>query len=382
MRSPTDLRTWAERRFANQHREWLGQLGLGAEQIWAFALHPPTQQSVAADPDRVARWIETWTRFRLPAGTELEWATRSWSSVGRQRVPVRVRGEGAEPVADLAGRAPEWARGAERVWELRRRWPDAGSLGPALTGTARPLIALDDKEFVQLCDVLGFLANEPDSGLWVRELPIPGIDSKWLERHRRLVEVLHAGITGRDDTGLARAATRFRVRMLDPALAVRGLTDFTAPIEELNAVPLQPRTVVVCENLTTVHSLPPLPGGIALHGHGRAVTLLTRLRWLEGSRILYWGDLDTHGFAILSQFRQEVPTVESLLMDAQTLETHRPLCVLEPVPFRGDITHLTASEYEALRLVRADDLRLEQERIPWAYARPRVLELAADSGAV
>ncbi|NHB84481.1 hypothetical protein G7085_07320 [Tessaracoccus sp. HDW20] len=36
----------------------------------------------------------------------------------------------------------------------------------------------------------------------------------------------------------------------------------------------------------------------------------------------------------------------------------------EPRPYRGEIGHLNLEELAALALLRRDDLRLEQERIP------------------
>ena len=95
---------------------------------------------------------------------------------------------------------------------------------------------------------------------------------------------------------------------------------------------------------------------------------LALVPWIAGGRVLYWGDLDTYGFRILSLLRQALPSVESILMDQHTLERYSSLTVTEPSPYRGDITHLTRSENDALRELRLADLRLEQERIDIQYA--------------
>jgi len=46
----------------------------------------------------------------------------------------------------------------------------------------------------------------------------------------------------------------------------------------------------------------------------------------------YWGDLDTHGFAILNQLRAWLPQTRSFLMDRQTLVEHRDRWGREPAP--------------------------------------------------
>ena len=100
--------------------------------------------------------------------------------------------------------------------------------------------------------------------------------------------------------------------------------------------------------------------------------------WIHRSRILYWGDLDSHGIRILGMVRQVLLQVESILMDRGTLERFAALANREPAPYRGAVGHLTPDENEVLGLLRGNDLRLEQERIPWDYAVER-LEVALRS---
>src|SRR5690606_13723670 len=104
-----------------------------------------------------------------------------------------------------------------------------------------------------------------------------------------------------------------------------------------------------------------------VHGSGYAVHELAALPWLATSNVIYWGDLDTHGFAILDRFRAHVPHVESFLMDRNTLAAWRDLAVPEPAPSSQTPTRLTSLEAEVFTELREEGLRLEQERIPWPY---------------
>ena len=94
-------------------------------------------------------------------------------------------------------------------------------------------------------------------------------------------------------------------------------------------------------------------------------------RWLERCVLRYWGDIDTHGYAILDQLRSRFPHTQSLLMDRATLMAHQAAWGRESAPVRHDLPRLSADEralYDELRDNRIQpDLRLEQERIGYGW---------------
>jgi hypothetical protein len=98
---------------------------------------------------------------------------------------------------------------------------------------------------------------------------------------------------------------------------------------------------------------------------------LASVEWLRNRVIHYWGDIDTHGFAILNQLRGYFPHVASLLMDQETLMEHQTLWGFEPSPETGALTRLTGEEsmlYDQLRRNElGSHLRLEQERIGFEW---------------
>ena len=56
-------------------------------------------------------------------------------------------------------------------------------------------------------------------------------------------------------------------------------------------------------------------------------------------------------------------------MDPATLDAHRDLCVPEPKPASGAFTHLLPDELDMVaELAARGNVRLEQERLEWAYA--------------
>jgi hypothetical protein len=150
-------------------------------------------------------------------------------------------------------------------------------------------------------------------------------------------------------------------------------------VDELATVALDARRVLIVENETTHLALPTLPGTVAVFGGGYAVPALAPLSWLHDRDLVYWGDIDTHGFVILDRLRQVFPHVESVLMDEETLLRHRPHWGREPSQDTSELAHLTMAEaqvHEALVDGRyASALRLEQERIRFGDVERHLLPL-------
>ncbi|WP_256365925.1 DUF3322 domain-containing protein, partial [Micrococcus luteus] len=131
MVAPEAARELARRALARSHRGWtLGEVPTPA---WSLPLKPPTEQVVLADPQAAQSWARGWRAATLPAGIRVEWAERSWRSVGRQQVPVRVHAVTPDAlVAWVGGReAREQRVFAERVAAMRRLAEAWGGSGPS-----------------------------------------------------------------------------------------------------------------------------------------------------------------------------------------------------------------------------------------------------------
>jgi hypothetical protein len=148
-----------------------------------------------------------------------------------------------------------------------------------------------------------------------------------------------------------------------------GLSDISTQAEEFASLHLNPRVVFITENEVNGLAFPPVDGAVVVFGLGYGLDALAGAEWLRRPRLIYWGDIDTHGFAMLARLRAYFPSAESLLMDEATLLAHGPLWVREDRPFVGELPRLTEAErqlFENLKLDRyGDHVRLEQERIPY-----------------
>jgi hypothetical protein len=106
--------------------------------------------------------------------------------------------------------------------------------------------------------------------------------------------------------------------------------------------------------------------------------VLEPLGWLAGLDVVYWGDIDTHGFAILNQLRHHMPHARSMLMDRATLLGHRDHWVTEPSPTTAALDRLDRAESALYADLQANayalSVRLEQERVSFAVIEKAVAD--------
>ncbi|HET8552773.1 MAG TPA: Wadjet anti-phage system protein JetD domain-containing protein [Gammaproteobacteria bacterium] len=366
----------ARRRYRNQSRNWLAG---GGDWPLSISLGLPSEREALKDLARVRDWQNAWTRWRGPG--EVEWVERQWPNVGAQHLPQRLILATPEAVADATGDGDRWRRAAARFRQLVQVWPALREILPRHYALLADWNATD---FDRLRSLLQWLIAHPASALYPRQLPVAGLDSKWLDTRRAVVGEWLSAIRHlpEDDfyalAGLCRPPITLRMRLLDPELrqAVGGLSDMTAPVSDLAQLRLPVRKVFIVENLQTGLAFEELPGAVVFMRQGYAVNVYADLPWLMDVPCYYWGDLDTHGFAILNRLRQYLPHARSLLMDEGTLLDHRALWSREATPAEVDLPILDAAEahvYDKLRYHHWGHLvRLEQERIAWPYAWERV----------
>jgi hypothetical protein len=319
----------------------------------------------------------------------IEWREWNHRVQGMQRLPAAVWLDTVQDALAFIGKA----RQAQRFEAL---WQQTAAMQPALLAwlSRRPIQALDLADrWERLLAVVAWLQAHPHPGVYLRQVDVPGVDSKFIEAHRGvLAELLDLGLqpegieTGA--TGVAQFTRRFgfldkpvriRFRLLDPALpslpgcqALPGvLPDITLDATSFAALALPVERVFVTENETNFLAFPAVAGSIVVFGAGYGWEALARAAWLHRCQLHYWGDIDTHGFAILDQLRRHFPGAASFLMDRDTLLAHRSHWGEEPDPARHDLSRLTTEEaavYDDLRSDRHQPrLRLEQERVGFRW---------------
>jgi hypothetical protein len=356
-------------------------------------LRCPSAREIVERFGDVADWARALNAATLEArgfGFELE----------RQEVRSRVHGANTLPVAVIipteadALRLIRQSAAADRFQALTdatlRRYP---SLRDWLA--RRPLTALDHvAHWGEVLAVLDWFTAHPRPGLYLRQLDIPGVDTKFIETHRALLSELldvvlpetavdHTAVGARafnERYGLRSERPLVRFRLLDPALYLQGLSDLSLPPEQFAALRLSLRRVFITENRTNGLAFPDCPGSMVVFGLGYGLERLAEVGWLRRVEVHYWGDIDTHGFGILNRLRANLPEARSFLMERATLQAHRALWGREPGDRRytGDTSRLTPDEcalFEDLLADRCGErVRLEQERIGYRWLETALRE--------
>ena len=381
---PEHVKDAVVRRYNGAHRDWL----VGAHD-WpiAFSLGAPTEAEVMADLQAVQTWAQAWRQWSGPGVVEFE--PRKWARLGSQDLPARFVLDSPSEVSALCGQERRWASAVARLEALIAVWPGLRT-NVKLARYFDVLADYADTDFERLAATVRWLEANPSSNLYIRQLPVVGVDTKWLERRQGLVAELLSLVTRSENpgdffevTGLKRLPHRVRVMVLCHELrqSVGGLRDFEAPIEDVVRLALTPKRVLVVENHACATALGDMQSCVAFAGLGKAVGVLRRVPWAKGVPAVYWGDIDTHGLVILNSARAALPGLRSVLMDVATLLEFKELAVHETVQaVESGLEHLTATEAELLDGLKSGRWglrpRVEQERLPWTVVEAALSEAA------
>ena len=245
---------------------------------------------------------------------------------------------------------------------------------------ANPLKVIENQDkwsgILAICTY--FLAT-PKPQLYLRQLPV-SVHTKFIEQNkaviRSLLEFLIPESVTTDESlfekrfNLKFSEPLIRVRMLDQAIAdsmFSGLTDLSVRESEFRTLAISCHKVYIVENIMNFLAMPSLADAICIFGGGFRVNLLKESEWLNGKKIIYWGDIDVHGLQILSQLRGFFPHARSLMMDFATLKLYEEDIVTGEKITMETLEYLTSEESELFRYIRANNIRLEQEKIRHAY---------------
>lgn len=382
------------------HQKWAeavcADLGVGDAVTFAVPLRPGVSTGSAVARIGYAAWHEWHMRWR-------DFADRCPAGVVIVRKPVSVQGVTDDYPATLAADldaavALVSGTGSVDVARARALASSLRSAGAVLTpATVRAAYQLGANDAEVLLNAVTWLRRHPDAGAWTaRQLPIPGMHTKWLDTHGALLR----DVAGRDVRDEVRSRpTVLHLTYVDPAHAASGRRRHDAwTTGDTHDIAYRPRVILVVENRDSRLWFHPVPDTIVVEGGGKAAAaLLANVPWIRAAdQVVYWGDIDADGYAILDRFRAALAEpapdgappkpVTSILMDATDLHRYAQYGVnhdragrpIKPSP--AILTHLTEAEATAYDIVATAGptpiRRIEQEAIPLGDAAARLLDIS------
>ena len=380
LKSEQEMRGLLSRKLARGFAEHVA--GVREEWPCTVALGRPTKQAILSGFEEVLLLTQTLRSWERELGVEVEYEMRE--AGGLQRIPARITVPSIDVAARLATprNGERWERILSRTRLRTRKMQERfADLDPATVAkVVRAQDTSNDLEFELLLVAGAWFRTHDACGLTSREVPLPGIDGKWLGNARR--RSLICLLAGKEDLGLVRMPASLEFSYVDPVHLADGGRRYDSWVAGDVATPAyEPSIVIFVENKETYLKFPLVDGGICIFGSGRAgMALAGRLPWITNApRVVYWGDLDADGFEILDAYRARGIACQSILMDKATLleferygtnleKDHKTTIRRE----RNELAHLTNSEREAYELITSEDYtgnrRIEQERIPLDYA--------------
>ena len=347
-----------------------------------LVLKTPSSKALSDDYAKVRDWIAD---LQAAKGFRLEMQTVRHKIIGENTIPKAIWLDSLEEAVGIIGKQKESRQFAKLINLTQARYPELLSWLKAY-----PLKALSlFDEWLKLLAVIDWLKAHPTPSIYLRQADIAGVDTKFIERHRGvLISLLDLSLaTDNINThcngvtqfearyGFLQKPVRVRFRVLDPHIHLipGDSQDMTLTKEAFIALEQdltfqqQIHTLFITENEINFLAFPVVKNSLVLFGAGYGFEALSEIKWLSEKQIYYWGDIDTHGFAILNQLKSHLPNAQSLLMDKETLLSHQNFWEEEKQPETKDLQHLNEAEqrlYNDLRDNRiAARVRLEQEKI-------------------
>ena len=339
------------------------------------------------------RTLEEGSKNVVGAGYAIVYAEVNHRQLGTNRVPQSLVVPSEQDALALIGKRRQADTFDRLMQTTKLAHPE---LLPWIA--KRPLDLLAHAEdWQRILSVVSWFCDHPRPGLYARQIDVLDVHTKFIETHRRLfAELLDLALPAAAIDPQALGAQAFdrrygllakpslvRFRVLDERLRIQGLDDVSTPVAQFAQLELPVRRVFITENEINGLAFPMAEASLIIFGLGYGIDRLALVPWLQDKAVYYWGDLDTHGFAILDSLRAIFPSVRSFLMDRETLLLYQALWVEEPEPCHNPLQRLTQAEQEVYEELRCDRLgvrvRLEQERIAFGHIERTLARLLSGS---
>lgn len=369
MITPTVIRRRAEAHYL----EWLNAVAGGRPAYQPLRIDRTGDQKNAENRWESLRDLVDQSKDKIGYGYRIELEAPAPNSKNKQSRFRAVVFDTAADLLQFLGKEAEFKQ-FQRDFGLISAIPE---LAPWCATHVRDVVRYAS-DWPRLLAVARFFQGNPHPDVPARLLPVAGVDTKFIEQNNAILcqlldRILPAGAINAEHKnfskryGLPEQAPLIECAWNDPGLISHygGFSRLAFPVDQLDGTPLEAARILVVENRNSVRQIlqAPLPGCIVIFGGGFGVALLKNCGWLRQKDLYYWGDLDAHGLAILSRFRDFFPHTQALMMNKATFDAFQHACVTGK-PYQAPApANLTEEERLLFQYLNDNLLRLEQERV-------------------
>lgn len=337
----------------------------------------PNAKELLNEFSTVKSWVDGLKEFAQTNHFQLEWVSIEHRQLGRNELPCAL------VIPDIASSLR--FLGKTKTSQLFKKYSnfllnELPLLSSWVVKYPFRLLALEN-ELVKLICFIKWRISNPVPNIYLRQLSLPGLNTKFLEQHQKICsEWLDICLPEENIKkeyspgshfalryGFLEKPTLVRIRILDKKNAIQGLCDLSIPVDVFCNLHLTVARVYIIENDINALAFPDCPESLVLFGRGYGFEYLSKAYWLHDKQIFYWGDIDTHGFAILNQLRHYLPQAQSMLMDEYTLLKNKNHWSFENKQSKAHLSRLHLNEEVLYKNLQNDvfgkGVRLEQEYI-------------------
>ncbi|SFI58952.1 Wadjet anti-phage system protein JetD domain-containing protein [Halpernia frigidisoli] len=374
MISPNEIKTKAERKYFSFLQSIVQAIPFSRIVILGDKTYNKTTIS---DFQKESLALMNQSKEKKGFGFTLDYQTIKTKTIGTQQLPTSIYFDTEKDFLKFLGKEKE-------VENFINDWQTINTnfleLKDWLIKNPTKIIQHQGK-WESILKVCNYFKNSPKPNLYIRELPA-NVHTKFIESNQSIIsELLDIIIQNHINLNEKEFEKRFNLKFREPLVRFKildknisenyfsGLNDISIPISQFESLKLPLKQVLIVENKTTLYTtltLPKMDNTIAIFGQGNAVTNIQNAKWLDDLTVLYWGDIDAHGFEILSRIRKHFKHTKSVLMDKSTFDKYFENDSGKPTTDTTTL-NLTDNEKELYNLLKTNNWRLEQEKIPFDY---------------
>jgi hypothetical protein len=235
--------------------------------------------------------------------------------------------------------------------------------------------------------VVKYFLTNPKKHLFARELEID-VDTKFVERNKVIIEELLVFIDKEQENAFSFVWNSFedkfwlktksifiRFRFLDYDIKQDffwvKLDDLYLSLQDFTNLKTTFKKVFIVENEINYLTFPFVKDAILIWWKWFNISNLKHISWMKEKEIYYFWDLDSHWFKILAQCRKYFRQTKSIFMNREVFDLYNIFIWEWKRLWDEEINnlekYLEKEEFELLKYINKNNLRLEQENIRQEY---------------